>query len=144
SGPPWPCSQRVVARSPPPPTRRRAWRHDRTAACADPPCTVAGTRPAGASGPTWDTGRLFSLEGVFASLQLQAMQLKSLSLALALCVTAACSHGSKDVNLKTSATTWPSLAEPPPPASAPALYDAAVIVAIEDYQYVDDIPGAKA
>ncbi|MBK8718268.1 MAG: caspase family protein [Deltaproteobacteria bacterium] len=59
-------------------------------------------------------------------------------------LAAGCHRGGKDVALKKEGTAWPSLTEPPPPVQNSALRDAAVVVAIEDYQSVDDIPGARA
>lgn len=68
---------------------------------------------------------------------------------LALCATTVvgtvgCKRGGKDITLRKEATNWPSLTEVPPPVANPALRDAAIVVAIEDYASVDDIPGARA
>lgn len=73
-------------------------------------------------------------------------QARFFAIALSACLLAAagCNRGGKNVSLKKEATAWPSLAEPPPPVTNPALRDAAVVIAIEDYQQVDDIPGARA
>jgi hypothetical protein len=66
--------------------------------------------------------------------------------AIALLVGASsCGKKSRTPELqKPDKTAWPSLSEAPPPVQKPALRDAALIVAIEDYQNVDDIPGAQA
>ena len=66
------------------------------------------------------------------------------TLGASLVLAAGCHRGGKDVALKKEGTAWPSLTEPPPPVQNSALRDAAVVVAIEDYQSVDDIPGARA
>lgn len=76
------------------------------------------------------------------------MRRKSLGRFLVLGATVAlagCAHKSRNVDLRKQDTTaWPSLSEPPPAAANAALRDAALVVAIEDYQNVDDIPGAQA
>lgn len=57
----------------------------------------------------------------------------------------ACANKPGNVELRKADTTgWPSLTQPPPPVANAALRDAALVVAIEDYQNVDDIPGAQA
>lgn len=67
-----------------------------------------------------------------------------LAIALALPLVACASKSRTPELRKPDSTAWPSLAEAPPPVQNPALRDAALIVAIEDYQNVDDIPGAQA
>ena len=57
----------------------------------------------------------------------------------------ACKRKGGDFDLNQVDTTdWPSLTEQPPVVADPALRDSALVVAIEDYQNVDDIPGAQA
>lgn len=70
-----------------------------------------------------------------------ALAILALSASVAL---TGCRKGSKQVSLTKDATNWPSLSDAPPPVSNPELRDAAVVVAIEDYASVDDIPGARA
>ncbi len=65
-------------------------------------------------------------------------------LVIAATVAGGCSRGPKNVTLRKDATDWPSLTQVPPPVANPALRDAAIVIAIEDYQSVDDIPGARA
>jgi hypothetical protein len=69
-------------------------------------------------------------------------------LPLALCLSAplflACDKGKGGVKLQAPSSSWPNLSEAPPPKGNPALRDAAVVIAIEDYSFVDDIPGARA
>jgi hypothetical protein len=72
---------------------------------------------------------------------------RSLPLALGLVAVAslvACHRGGSNPRLEAPSAAWPSLSEPPPPRGNPALRDAAVVIAIEDYSFVDDIPGARA
>ncbi|MBL8946404.1 MAG: hypothetical protein JNK45_24775, partial [Myxococcales bacterium] len=74
---------------------------------------------------------------IFASLAM-------LALATSLTAGLGCNRGRKDVALRKDATNWPSLTDVPPRVANPALRDAAIVIAIEDYQSVDDIPGARA
>jgi hypothetical protein len=52
-------------------------------------------------------------------------------------------RGSKDPTLTMENELWPDLSAPPQATAQPRLRDAAVVVGIEDYSFVDDIPGAK-
>src|SRR5262245_21077098 len=72
--------------------------------------------------------------------------LAMIALACPLLVGACERRGSKNPNLRVEGGNWPSLNQTPVAIANPALRDAAVVVAIEDYQnpQVDDIPGAKA
>jgi hypothetical protein len=63
---------------------------------------------------------------------------------LALVGGGGCRKGSSNPTLRKDVTSWPSFTEAPPPTNVPALKDAAVVIAIEDYQFADDIPGARA
>lgn len=61
-------------------------------------------------------------------------------------LTAACGgrRGTKNPNVTRAAELWPDLSSPPQAVDAQATQrDAAVIVGIEDYGFVDDIPGAQ-
>jgi hypothetical protein len=71
-------------------------------------------------------------------------RLLPLALVLALPLFAGCKRGANDPSLQAPSATWPSLSEAPPSKGNPALRDAAVVIAIEDYSFIDDIPGARA
>jgi len=68
------------------------------------------------------------------------------AVALALVAGGGCRKGGggKGPTVRKDVTSWPSFADVPPPVARPALLDAAVVIAIEDYQFADDIPGARA
>jgi hypothetical protein len=67
-----------------------------------------------------------------------------LALCLAVPLFAACKNTGGGVKLEAPSASWPSLSEAPPAKGNPAMRDAAVVIAIEDYSFVDDIPGARA
>jgi hypothetical protein len=70
--------------------------------------------------------------------------LSILAVTLALVSGGGCRKGGGATTVRKDATSWPSFTDAPPPTNVPALKDAAVVVAIEDYQFADDIPGARA
>lgn len=55
-----------------------------------------------------------------------------------------CERKPRTVALHKDSNSWPSFTQPPPMVSNPALRDAAIVIAIEDYQSAPDIPGAQA
>src|SRR5687768_11986632 len=55
-----------------------------------------------------------------------------------------CAKGGKNLELEQPVETWPDTSEPAPAQATSGLRDAAVVVGIEDYSVVDDIPGSQA